>query len=126
MSPTAFDARDGLSLDVRWNTLGVRWNKEHDYLFDLMRSTLTRGLHETQAFDLAAEFYVIQDSSTKRCTVVDKKLTVKTETIIGENGKVYSTREEATTAMGRKRFVLILTDRLTGLPNRHPPRRFNR
>jgi hypothetical protein len=52
----------------------------------------------------AAEFYVIQDSSTKRCTVVDKRPTVKTETVVGENGRVYSTREEATTAMGKEKI----------------------
>jgi DNA primase large subunit len=52
----------------------------------------------------AAEFYVIQDSSTKRCTVVDKRPTVKTETVVGENGRVYTTREEATTAMGKEKI----------------------
>lgn len=47
----------------------------------------------------AAEFYVVQDPSTKHCTVIDKKPATKTETIVGENGKVYTTREEADTAM---------------------------
>lgn len=52
----------------------------------------------------AAEFYVVQDGSTKRCTVVDKRPTVKTETVVGENGRVYTTREEATTAMGKEKI----------------------
>ncbi len=51
----------------------------------------------TQA--VAAEFYIVQDSATKRCTIVDKKPTTKTEVIVGDNGKVYTTREEADTAM---------------------------
>ncbi len=47
---------------------------------------------------MAAEFYIVQDSSTKKCTIVDKKPTVTTTTVVGD-GKVYSTREEASTAM---------------------------
>jgi exosome complex RNA-binding protein Rrp4 len=48
---------------------------------------------------LAAEFYIVQDSATKRCTIVDKRPTSRTEVIVGENGRVYATREEASTAM---------------------------
>ena len=47
---------------------------------------------------LAAEFYVVQDTATKRCTIVQQKPTVTTSVIVG-NGKVYTTREEADTAM---------------------------
>ena len=47
---------------------------------------------------VAAEFYIVQDSSTKKCTIVDKKPTVTTTTVVGD-GKVYTTRDEATTAM---------------------------
>jgi hypothetical protein len=47
---------------------------------------------------LAAEFYIVQDSGTKHCTIVDKRPTVKTTTVVGGD-KVYTTREEATTAM---------------------------
>jgi hypothetical protein len=48
---------------------------------------------------LAAEFYIVQDSGTKRCTIMDKRPTSRTEVIVGENGKTYTTREEASTAM---------------------------
>jgi hypothetical protein len=48
---------------------------------------------------MAAEFYIVQDSSTKKCTIVDKKPTVTTTTVVGGDGKVYATREEAQTAM---------------------------
>jgi hypothetical protein len=51
----------------------------------------------TPAF--AAEFYIVQDTGTKRCTIVDKRPTSRTEVIVGENGKTYATREEATGAM---------------------------
>lgn len=63
----------------------------------MMLSAAMLAAFATQAF--GAEFYIVQNSDTKRCTIVDKKPTVKTETIVGENGKVYTTREEADTAM---------------------------
>jgi hypothetical protein len=45
-----------------------------------------------------ADFYVVQDAKTKKCTVVDKKPTTTTTTVVGD-GKVYQTREAATTGM---------------------------
>jgi hypothetical protein len=48
---------------------------------------------------LAAEFYIVQDTATKKCTIVDKKPTVTTQTVVSDNGKVYTTREEATSGM---------------------------
>jgi hypothetical protein len=47
---------------------------------------------------LAAEFYVVQDVKTKKCTIVDKKPTVS-ETVVVGDGKVYTTRVEAETGM---------------------------
>ncbi len=46
----------------------------------------------------AADYYIVQDSGTKKCTIVDKRPTVTTTTVVGGD-KVYSTREEASTAM---------------------------
>ena len=43
------------------------------------------------------EFYVVQDSSTKKCTIVDKKPAVTTTVVVGDG--VYKTRTEAETAM---------------------------
>lgn len=43
---------------------------------------------------LSAEFYVVQDTSTKKCTIVEKKPTVSTMVVVGDN-KVYATRVEA-------------------------------
>ena len=46
-----------------------------------------------------ADFWIVQDSSTKKCTIVDKKPTVTTTTVVGGDGKVYKTREEAEGSM---------------------------
>jgi hypothetical protein len=47
----------------------------------------------------ADEFYIVQDTSTKKCTIVDKKPTTTTMTVVGGDGKVYKTRTEAEGAM---------------------------
>jgi hypothetical protein len=44
-----------------------------------------------------AEFYVVQDVKTKKCTIVDKKPTTTETTVVG-NG-VYKTKVEAETGM---------------------------
>jgi hypothetical protein len=46
---------------------------------------------------LAAEFYVVRDATTKKCTVVDTKPTTTTTTIV-DNG-VFKTKTEAETSM---------------------------
>jgi uncharacterized protein YdeI (BOF family) len=46
-----------------------------------------------------AEFYVVQDATTKKCTIVDKKPTVTTQTIVTPAGTIYKTRAEAETGM---------------------------
>jgi len=43
------------------------------------------------------EFYVVQDATTKKCTIVDKRPTTKTTTVVS-NG-VFKTRTEAETGM---------------------------
>lgn len=47
---------------------------------------------------LAAEFYVVQDTATKKCTIVDKKPEVKTTVVVGD-GKVYTSKTEAEAGM---------------------------
>ena len=47
----------------------------------------------------ADEFYVAQDVKTKKCTVVDKKPTKSSMTIVSPSGTVYKTRAEAETGM---------------------------
>ena len=46
---------------------------------------------------MAAEFYVVQDTSTKKCTIVDKKPTTTTTVVVGDG--VFKTRTEAETGM---------------------------
>jgi hypothetical protein len=47
----------------------------------------------------ADEFYVVQDVKTKKCTVVDKKPTESSMTVVSPSGTVYETRAEADTGM---------------------------
>jgi hypothetical protein len=46
---------------------------------------------------LAAEFYVVRDATTKKCTVVDRKPTTTTTTVV-DNG-IFKTKTEAETGM---------------------------
>ena len=46
----------------------------------------------------ATEFYVVQDTSTKKCTIVDKKPATKTTVVVGD-GKVFKTRTKAEAGM---------------------------
>jgi hypothetical protein len=43
---------------------------------------------------VAATYYVVQDTSTKKCTIVEEKPTVQTMVVVGD-GTVYATRTEA-------------------------------
>jgi hypothetical protein len=47
----------------------------------------------------ADEYYVVQDTSTKKCTIVDKKPTVTTQTIVSPSGTVYKSHAEAEAGM---------------------------
>ncbi|MCC8954157.1 hypothetical protein H8B02_12040 [Bradyrhizobium sp. Pear77] len=50
----------------------------------------------TQAAN-AAEFYIVRDATTKKCTVVDTKPTTTTTTVVGDG--VYKTKTEAESAV---------------------------
>jgi len=47
----------------------------------------------------AAEFYIVQDSTTRKCTITESRPTVTTQKVVGPDGTVYTTREEAMTGM---------------------------
>ncbi len=47
----------------------------------------------------ADEFYVVQDVKTKKCTVVDKKPTESSMTVVSPSGTVYKSRTEAEAGM---------------------------
>ena len=62
------------------------------------------GLAQTTT---TSEFYIVQDASTKRCTIVDKKPTTTTTTVVGDG--VFKTRTEAESAM---KTVKVCTSKL--------------
>jgi hypothetical protein len=45
-----------------------------------------------------ADFYIVQDTTTKRCTIVEQRPTSQTTVVVG-NGTTYTTRQEAEGAM---------------------------
>jgi hypothetical protein len=57
------------------------------------------GALSAPAFAQTAEFYVVQDTATKKCTIVDKKPTVTTQTVVTPAGTIYKTRAEAEAGM---------------------------
>lgn len=62
-------------------------------------ATAIVGALAMPAFAQTSEFYVVQDTTTKKCTIVDKKPTVATQTVVTPAGTVYKTRAEAETGM---------------------------
>jgi hypothetical protein len=63
----------------------------------LMIGTLVFAASAIAETAVAAEFYVVRDATTKKCTVVDTKPTTTTTTIV-DNG-VFKTKTEAETSM---------------------------
>jgi hypothetical protein len=64
-----------------------------------MRKLLTAAV-VTAAFAtpaLAQEFYIVQDSATKRCQIVEQRPTTTTTTVVGDG--MYKTKVEAESAM---------------------------
>jgi hypothetical protein len=47
---------------------------------------------------LAQEFYVVQDTTTKKCTIVEQKPATQTMVVVGD-GKVFKSRTEAEAAV---------------------------
>lgn len=47
----------------------------------------------------ADQFYVVQDVKTKKCTIVDKKPTESSMTVVSPAGAVYKTKAEAEAGM---------------------------
>ena len=62
-----------------------------------LATALLIGISAGAASAQSMEFYVVRDASTKKCTVVDKKPTSTTTTIV-DNG-TFKTRTEAETGM---------------------------
>ena len=67
----------------------------------LLLSSAVVAFSVTSAFAQTAvstEYYVVRDTSTKKCTIVDKKPTTTTTTTVVGDG-VFKTRTEAETGM---------------------------
>ena len=56
------------------------------------------GLAAFATPSLAAEFYIVQDTGTKRCTIVEQRPAGQTTVVVGP-GTTYTTRSEAEGAM---------------------------
>jgi hypothetical protein len=68
---------------------------------DFMRIRLlvaAAGLVAIATPSLAAEYFVVQDTATKRCSIVQQRPTSKTTVIVGP-GTAYTTRQEAEAGM---------------------------
>ncbi len=59
----------------------------------LIAATLLTVAVATSA--LAQSFYIVQDSTTKKCTIVSERPTATTTTIVSPAGVTYTTRAEA-------------------------------
>jgi hypothetical protein len=82
-------------------------NPEEDALKKfLMIGTLVFAASAVAETAVAAEFYVVRDATTKKCTIVDTKPTTTTTTVV-DNG-TFKTRTEAETGM--KTMKVCTTD----------------
>jgi len=44
-------------------------------------------------------FFIVQDTATKKCTIVNERPTVSTQTVVSPSGTTYTTRAEAEAGM---------------------------
>ena len=58
----------------------------------LLATTVLVAAFATPAF---ADFWIVQDTSSKRCSIVEQKPTTTTMTVVGGDGSVYKSRTEA-------------------------------
>lgn len=66
-----------------------------------MKRTLLAGVAmlACTSYAAAADFYVVQDTTSKRCSVVEQKPTGTAMVIVGGDGRVFTTREAAEAAL---------------------------
>lgn len=63
---------------------------------------------ETTTTTGGGSFYIVQDTSTKRCTVTRERPTGSSMTIVGSDGTIYKTETEARSAL--KTTKVCVTD----------------
>ncbi len=76
-----------------------------------MKAKLLLAAAMTVAFagSAFADFYVVENPTTHKCSIVSQKPTTTTETVVGNT--VYKTREEAESGM---KTVKVCSDTTTG------------
>ena len=80
----------------------------------LLAATVVVAAFTTPAL---ADFWIVQDSSTKRCNIVEQRPTTTTTMIVGD--REYKTRVEAESQM---KTVEVCRETTTGGPARAPAR----
>jgi hypothetical protein len=60
-------------------------------------ATAFPALAQTSTTTTTTEFYVVQDTATKKCTIVDKRPTTQTTIVVGD--RMFKTRAEAESGM---------------------------
>jgi len=86
---------------VGWNQLGsnlVYSTRQSRRNMRMKLLVVAAGFAALATPALAAEFYIVQDTGTKRCTIVEQKPTSQT-TVVVDNGRTFTTRQEAEGAM---------------------------
>jgi hypothetical protein len=71
---------------------------EHQMNLKLLTAAAIITAFSAPAF-AANSYYVVQDSTTKKCRVVHEKPTTTTSVVVSPTGKVYTTEDEAEAAM---------------------------
>jgi hypothetical protein len=74
---------------------GTRSRKMTRVIFAVALATGLAGA----AFAQSTEYYVVQDTKTKKCTIVDKKPTTTTTTVTQVGPVAFKTRQEAESGM---------------------------
>jgi hypothetical protein len=75
----------------------------------MKRFLLTGALIAAFAGTAMADFYVVENPTTRKCSIVSEKPTTTTETVVGNT--VYKTREEAEAGM---KTIKVCSDTTTG------------
>jgi hypothetical protein len=67
------------------------------FMKKILLSGIVVAFAATGAYAQSAEYYIVRDTTTKKCTIVDTKPTTTTTTVV-DNG-VFKTKTEAETSM---------------------------
>ena len=77
---------------------GTRWFTHHLGMTVSIKHLLGAVTFVSPSLAQTSEFYIVPDTTRKKCTIVDKKPTTTTTVVVGD-GKVFKTRTAAETGM---------------------------